>query len=191
MPEARRWGRSVLIEVIQGDITKVDADVIVTAANQRLAGGGGVDGAVHRAAGPELLKALRPLAPCPPGEAVITPAFGLGPRVRHVVHAVGPRHGVDEPGAELLASAYLAALKRCDEVGAGSVAFPSLSTGAYGYPVFEACQVSVEALREAGTAVNRAILVAFDQRTKEFWERALAKHRPGGAASGEAPPGRL
>ena len=82
--------RSVDIEVITGDITAVGVDVIVTAANEALVGGGGVDGAVHRAAGPELLATLRPLSPCPPGEAVVTPAFGLGPRVRHVVHAVGP-----------------------------------------------------------------------------------------------------
>jgi O-acetyl-ADP-ribose deacetylase len=162
------------IEVVTGDITVADADVIVTAANVSLIGGGGVDGAVHRAAGPELLQALRPLSPCPPGQAVITPAFGLGPRVRHVVHAVGPRYGVDEPAAELLASAYRASLRCCDEVAADSVAFPALSTGAFGYPLFEACQVSAEALRSAETSVRRCVLVAFDERTRKFWSRALS-----------------
>lgn len=160
--------------VVLADITTVTVDVIVTAANAPLIGGGGVDGAVHRAAGPELLQALRPLAPCPAGGAVITPSFGLGPAVRHVVHAVGPRYGVDEPAPELLAGAYLASLKLCDEVGAASVAFPSLSTGAYGYPLADACQVSIRALHGATTSVERCVLVAFNEKTARFWERALA-----------------
>ncbi|MBT0769910.1 macro domain-containing protein [Kineosporia sp. J2-2] len=162
------------IQVVRGDITACDVDVVVTAANAPLIGGGGVDGAVHRAAGPQLLQALRPLAPCPPGEAVRTPAFGLGPRVRHIVHAVGPRYGVDDPAAELLASAYRVSVRQCDEVGAGSVAFPALSTGAFGYPLFEACQVSVQALRRIETSLRLCLLVAFDERTRKFWERALA-----------------
>jgi O-acetyl-ADP-ribose deacetylase (regulator of RNase III) len=164
----------VELEVVRGDIVRADAEVVVTAANHALIGGGGVDGAVHRAAGPELLTALRPLAPCATGAAVITPSFGLGPRVSHVVHAVGPRYGVDEPAAELLASAYLASLALCDEVGAASVAFPSLSTGAFGYPLHEACQIGVRALRGADTSVQRCLLVAFDERTSKFWTRALA-----------------
>lgn len=85
------------IEVIRADITVVDVDVVVTAANRALVGGGGVDAAVHEAAGPQLLQALRPLAPCPPGGAVITPAFDLGPAVHHIVHAVGPRWGWTSP----------------------------------------------------------------------------------------------
>jgi O-acetyl-ADP-ribose deacetylase (regulator of RNase III) len=163
------------IEVLTGDITSVPVEAIVTAANSALVGGGGVDGAVHRAAGPELLQALRPLAPCPPGSAVVTPAFQLPPPVRWVVHAVGPRYDVDEPAAELLASAYLSSLARCDEVGASSVAFPALSTGAFGYPLHEACQVSARALRSAETQVRRCVLVAFDNRTQTFWERALSQ----------------
>ncbi len=162
------------IQVVLGTITDADVDVIVTAANQALAGGGGVDGAVHRAAGPELLAAIRPLAPCPPGGAVLSPAFGLGPRVRHVVHAVGPRYGVDEPAAVLLASAYQASLARCDEVGATSVAFPALSTGAFGYPLVAACEISVSALRASTAAVGSCLLVAFDDRTRRCWDRALA-----------------
>lgn len=161
------------IEIVRADITTVATDVLVTAANSALVGGGGVDGAIHRAAGPELLTALRPLAPCAPGEAVITPAFGLPTPVRHVVHAVGPRYGVDEPADELLRSAYLAALRRCDEVGARSVAFPSISTGVYGFPLAEACRISVTALLGARTAVERCALVPFDERTTRYWRIAL------------------
>lgn len=163
------------IRVVVGDITGMAVEAVVTAANSHLAGGGGVDGAVHRAAGPELLQALRPLAPCPPGGAVVTPAFRFPQPVRHVVHAVGPRYGVDEPAHELLASAYLEALRRCEEVGARSVAFPSISTGAYGYPLEQACTVSVEALRGATTSVEECLLVAFDARTARAWERALER----------------
>lgn len=163
------------IRVVTGDITGMPVEAVVTAANSALAGGGGVDGAVHRAAGPELLRALRPLAPCPPGGAVVTPAFRFPPPVRHVVHAVGPRYGLDEPAEELLASAYLESLRRCDEVGARTVAFPSISTGVYGYPLEEACAVSVRALRGAETAVEECLLVAFDARTAQTWEAALAQ----------------
>ena len=145
----------------------------MTAANKSLAGGGGADGAIHRAAGPEPLAALRPLAPCMPGGAVITPAFGLPAPVRFVVHAVGPRYGVDEPAGELLRSAYRAALRCCDEVQAHSVAFPSLSTGAYHFPLLDACRISVDALTTADTSVARCVLVAFDQKTERFWKRAL------------------
>lgn len=162
------------IEVVRGDITTMQVEVLVTAANSALAGGGGVDGAIHRAAGPELLQALRPLAPCPAGSAVITPAFRLPAPVQHVIHAVGPRYGVDEPAAELLASAYLAGLRRCNEVGATSVAFPSLSTGAFGFPLLQACQISVTALRNAETQVSRCVLVAFDVKTQKFWDHTLA-----------------
>jgi O-acetyl-ADP-ribose deacetylase (regulator of RNase III) len=161
------------IEVVRGDITTINAEVLVTAANGALVGGGGVDGAIHRAAGPELLRALRPLAPCLPGSAVITPAFGLPAPVRHVVHAVGPRYGVDEPADDLLASAYLTSLRLCDGVDAASVAFPSLSTGAFGFPLLQACQISVTALLDADTQVDRCTLVAFDVKTQRFWERAL------------------
>ncbi|HZV27532.1 MAG TPA: macro domain-containing protein [Acidothermaceae bacterium] len=102
----------------RADIVQAQVEVVVTAANAALRGGGGVDGAIHRAAGPELLQALRSLAPCQIGGAVITPAFGIPPPVRFVVHAVGPRYGRDEPAAELLAGAYAQSLARCDEVDA-------------------------------------------------------------------------
>lgn len=160
---------------MRGDITAMNVDVIVTAANRSLAAGGGVDGAVHRAAGPRLLQAIRPLAPCPPGRAVITDAFDLRPRVRWVVHAVGPRFGVDEPADELLASAYVDALARCDEVDAQRVAFPSLSTGAYRFPLLDACRISVRAVANAATGVKLCQFVAFDEKTQQFWTRALGE----------------
>ena len=172
-PETEPGSPGMEISVILGDITTMAVDAIVTAANAPLIGGGGVDGAVHRAAGPDLLRALRPLAPCPVGSAVITPSFMLPSPVRHVIHAVGPRYGVDEPPEALLASAYLASLTLCDKVGAVSVAFPSISTGAYGYPLLEACEISVRALRGAETEVQRCTLVAFDARTQRFWGRCL------------------
>jgi O-acetyl-ADP-ribose deacetylase len=162
------------IQVWRGDITQTQVEAIVTAANIPLMGGGGVDGAIHRAAGPRLLAALRPLAPCQPGHAVVTDAFDLEPRIRWVVHAVGPRYGVDEPSADLLAEAYVAALARCDEVGAKSVAFPSISTGVYHYPLIEACQISIKALSEATTSVDNCQLVAFDDATEQAWTSALA-----------------
>lgn len=161
------------ITVVRGDITQQRVDAVVTAANEPLRGGGGVDGAVHRAAGPELLAACRPLAPCPAGSAVVTPAFDLAP-VRWVIHAVGPIWSGSPVDEQRLRSAYVASLARADEVGARSVAFPSISTGVYGYPVDEAARVSVQALRDAETAVQEVLLVAFGERSARAWERALA-----------------
>lgn len=159
------------IELVRGDITTQDVDAVVTAANSALRGGGGVDGAVHAAAGPELLAACRPLAPCPAGSAVVTPAFGLAP-VRWVIHAVGPIYS-GPADAEVLASAYVASLARADEVGARSVAFPSISTGVYGYPLDDAAQVSVAAMRGVSTAVERVLLVAFNGAAYDAWSTAL------------------
>jgi O-acetyl-ADP-ribose deacetylase len=163
------------IEVVTGDIVRAQVEALVTAANAALSGGGGVDGAIHRAAGPELLQALRSLAPCQIGGAVITPAFRIPPPVRFVVHAVGPRYGRDEPAAELLARAYAQSLARCDEVGATSVAFPAISTGVYGYPLPDACEISVTALHAARTKVEQCVLVAFDATTARLWQRALTE----------------
>ena len=160
------------ITVIRADITGQRVDAIVTAANVALRGGGGVDAAVHDAAGPELLRACRELAPCPTGSAVITPAFDLAP-VRWVIHAVGPRYS-GPADAELLASAYVQSLARADQVGARSVAFPSISTGVYRYPAAEAAEVSVAALRGALTNVNSVLLVAFTAEMAKLWQSALS-----------------
>jgi len=123
------------------------------------------------AAGPELLQACRPLAPCPPGQAVITPAFQLEP-VRWVIHAVGPVY-FGPKDAPTLAAAYASSLARGDEVGARSVAFPSISTGVYGYPRADAARISVEALRGADSKVERVLLVAFDQEMADLWKSQL------------------
>ena len=160
------------IKLVRGDITAMrDVDAIVTAANTPLRGGGGVDGAVHAAAGPQLLAACRALAPCPAGSAVVTPAFDLAP-VQWVIHAVGPRYrGLED--APVLASAYRSALTRAEEVGARSVAFPSISTGVYGYPDEDAAYVSVGALWGVESTVELVRLVAFNDRTHTYWNDAL------------------
>ncbi len=164
------------IEVVRGEITRIPVEAVVTAANQRLVGGSGVNGAVHAAAGPELLRALHPLAPCPPGGAVVTPAVNMT-SARWVVHAVGPRyHGPQEE--PVLASAYTSALTRADEVGAASIAFPTISTGVYGYPDEDAARISVCAVRSASTRIRTVVLVAFTGRTA---------HGCGGASSTRDP----
>lgn len=162
----------MLLRVVHGDITEQPVDVIVTAANTHLRGGGGVDGAVHRAAGPELLKACRPLAPCSPGSAVVTPAFELKP-VRWVVHAVGPIYS-GPTDAPVLASAYASALRCAEEVEAKTVALPSISTGVYGYPIEDAAEISVKAIQNLRTSIAEVLLVAFDDRTATAWEAALS-----------------
>lgn len=159
---------------LPGDITTFDVDVIVNAANTELAPGGGVCGAIHRAAGPELAAACAAAAPCPTGEARITPGFGL--RARHVIHAVGPvwrGGGAGEP--RLLASAYRSALALADACGATSVAFPAISTGIYGYPLDDAMAVAAATVRDylAGpTRLARVIFCCFDQRTLAACARA-------------------
>ena len=160
------------IELVSGDITTMrDVDAVVTAANEALRGGGGVDGAIHAAAGPELLRACRPLAPCPAGSAVVTPAFAMS-STSWVIHAVGPIYSGPQD-APVLASAYTSSLARADEVGARSVACPAISTGVYGYPAEEAARVSVDALRGATTEVETVLLVAFGESTARLWEQAL------------------
>ncbi len=147
-----------MIELIQGDITEQpDLEAIVNAANAELMPGGGVAGAIHRAAGDELARACKPLAPIEPGQAVITPAFDLPNR--WVIHALGPRHGIDEPADELLAAAYRNALGICDEKGIASVGFPALSAGAFGYPLDEAARIALDTV--AGHSGNNPGLVRF------------------------------
>lgn len=162
------------IEVVRGSIVEQPVDAIVTAGNRSLKGGSGVNGAVHAAAGRRLIEASRALAPCEPGEAVVTPSFDLGP-ARWVIHAVGPKYRGPRD-AEVLASAYVASLARADEVGARSVAFPSISTGRYGYPEQEAAWVSVAALLGARTQVELVLLVSFGGAMSELWTSALGRH---------------
>jgi O-acetyl-ADP-ribose deacetylase len=162
------------IEVVLGDITREDVDAIVNAANSTLRGGGGVDGAIHRAAGPRLAQAGGAIAPCATGDAKATPAFDLDPPVRHVIHTVGPIWDGGHAGEpELLASCYRRSLEVADEIGARSVAFPAISTGIYGYPSDQAATIAVATLRATPTQVERIRLVAFDQKTRDLLQAAL------------------
>lgn len=154
------------IEVVQGDITRERVDALVTAANEWLRGGGGVDGAIHRAAGPGLAQAGGALAPCQPGDAVATPAFDLDPPVRHVIHTVGPVWvGGGEGEASVLASCYRRCLEVADELGVRSIAFPAIATGVYGFPPRQAAQIAVETITGSPTRVDLIRLVAFDDGT--------------------------
>ena len=160
------------VEIFRGDITKLPVDAIVNAANTSLLGGGGVDGAIHRAAGPELVNACRPLGGCPTGDAKATPGFRLP--ARWVIHTVGPVwRGGSAGEAELLASCYRRSLEVADEIGARSVAFPAISTGIYGYPAEEAATVAVDTIRSTPTSVELVKLVAFDERTRRLYEERL------------------
>lgn len=173
-----------VITVVQGDITREKVDAIVNAANSSLRGGGGVDGAIHRAAGPELAQAGAALAPCATGDAKATPAFRLDPPVRHVIHTVGPVwHGGASGEPELLASCYRRSLEVAGELGARSVAFPAISTGIYGYPPPQAARVAVATLTATPTTVAEIRLVAFDAATAGLLAAELARHPAPGAAA--------
>jgi O-acetyl-ADP-ribose deacetylase len=162
------------IEVVLGDITEQDVDAIVTAANESLLGGGGVDWAVHQAAGPRLAEAGGAIAPCDPGDAKATPAFDLDPPVHHVIHTVGPVWDGGAYGeAEILASCYQRCLQVADELGVRSVAFPAIATGVYGYPPQQAARIAVETIRSTPTAVTDVRLIAFDQQTRDILQAAL------------------
>lgn len=163
------------IEVVQGDITRLPVDAVVNAANQGLRGGGGVDGAIHRAAGPRLAEAAGALAPCPPGEARITPAFDLDPPVRHVIHTVGPVwRGGTSGEAAVLTACYRSSLAAADTLGARTLAFPAISTGVYGFPAAEAARIAVTTLRGCATSVERITLVAYDEAAYGALTAALA-----------------
>ncbi len=158
--------------LIQGDITAEDVDAIVNAANHTLLGGGGVDGAIHRAAGPELVEYCRAMGGCETGEAKITPGFNL--TARWVIHTVGPVwHGGGHGEPELLASCYRESLARADEVEADTVAFPAISTGVFGYPIDAAAAIAVATVRSAPTSVSKVRFVAFNQETVDAYQRIL------------------
>ncbi|WP_068154689.1 O-acetyl-ADP-ribose deacetylase [Rhodococcus phenolicus] len=167
-----------VVEVVPGDITRIAADAIVNAANSSLLGGGGVDGAIHRVGGPEILAACRDLRATalpdglPAGDAVATTA-GLLP-ARWVIHTVGPVYSADDDRSAILRSAYTRSLVVADGLGARVVTFPLISSGVYGWPLDDAARQAVAAIRASVAGVERALMVAFDAAAEEALRRAAA-----------------
>ncbi|MES1924072.1 O-acetyl-ADP-ribose deacetylase [Salinisphaera sp. T31B1] len=168
--------QDVAIECVKGDITRqCDIDIIVNAANKQLKGGGGVDGAINRAAGPRLVEASRALGPIEAGEAVITPAFELPND--HVIHCAGPVYSQRQPVAEQLASCYRQAMALADKAGARSIAFPAISCGIYGYPLGEAGRIAIDTVTDAierGTGLTHVRFVLFSDETLAAFGNALS-----------------
>jgi O-acetyl-ADP-ribose deacetylase len=166
--------RAPAVEAVRADITTLEVDAIVNAAKASLLGGGGVDGAIHRAAGPDLLEECRTLGGCDTGDAKATSGYRLP--ARWVIHTVGPVwRGGREGEAERLASCYRRCLEIADEIGARSVAFPAIATGAFGYPPHEAAGIAVDTLRSTPTGVERVLLVAFDAETLGLYRGRLER----------------
>lgn len=160
------------LKAVIGDITDSNLDVVVNAANTNLAAGGGVCGAIFSAAGPGLPESCREQAPCPTGEARITPGFEL--TAKWIVHAVGPIwRGGDDNEPDLLASAYRASLELAASVGATSIAFPAISTGIYGYPLLDATKIAVATCAEAPDSISQIRFICFDESTLTTYEHAL------------------
>jgi O-acetyl-ADP-ribose deacetylase len=166
---------SVHVELHQGSITSLNVDAVVNAANRTLLGGGGVDGAIHRAAGPELLAECRTLGGCETGEAKITKGYDL--KAKYVIHTVGPVwQGGSHYEPELLASCYRRSLELAQEHGVKSIAFPAISTGVYGYPPEDAASIAVKTVREylsASSSLESVIFVCFDATTLSIYRKQL------------------
>ncbi len=163
----------IMLDFVRGDITRQSVDAIVNAANEALSDGAGVNGAIHRAAGPGLPAACRAVAPCPTGAARITPGFDLP--ARFIIHAVGPVwHGGGHGEARLLESAYRNCIALADATGLRTIAFPAISCGIFGYPVAQAARIAVSTVREAlpGTSLERATFVLFSAELLETFRSA-------------------
>ena len=173
----REVAHGVTVECVRGDITaQDDVAAVVNAANAWLRSGGGVAGAIHRAAGPGLEEEARPLAPIEPGEAVITGGHDLPNR--HVIHTLGPVYGQDRPEAELLANCYRNSLALAEQNGVDSIAFPAISTGAFGYPVGEAAEVALRTVVEEAERLEHVRLIRFvlyGEKDYEVHERFLSE----------------
>jgi O-acetyl-ADP-ribose deacetylase (regulator of RNase III) len=172
--------KSAALDLVQGDITAQDTEAIVNAANSSLLGGGGVDGAIHRAGGPDILAECRLLGGCAPGEAKITTGGRL--KAKYVIHAVGPIYWQQgaERAAELLASAYRRSLEVAAEHGVQSVAFPAISTGAYGYPMDEAAQIALQTVldyldAQDGEGIRLVRFVLYGSQAYQVFQRVLSQ----------------
>jgi O-acetyl-ADP-ribose deacetylase (regulator of RNase III) len=165
------------VEVVEGDITRLDVDAVVNAANERLKSGGGVCGAIHDAAGPQLAAACQQVAPCPTGKARLTKGYRLP--AKYVIHAVGPRYRDGRHGeAESLRSCYEAALRLASEHGVRTIAFPSISTGIFGYPPEEACPIAVDAVvswLRGHELPERVVFCCFNADAAELYRQRLSK----------------
>ena len=164
-----------VMEIMQGDITKLDVDAIVNAANRSLLGGGGVDGAIHRAAGPELLEECRKLGGCNTGKAKITNGYNL--KARHVIHTVGPVYSGKPEDSLLLSQCYFNSLQLASQNNLYSIAFPAISCGVYGYPVDDACRIALDTvcrfLKEEKGSVTKVIFILFSSKNYDIYEKYL------------------
>jgi len=163
------------IEIMQGDITKLDVDAIVNAANRSLLGGGGVDGAIHSAAGPKLLEECRKLGGCSTGEAKITKGYNL--KARHVIHTVGPVYGGKPEDGRLLTQCYFNSLQLASQNNLYSIAFPAISCGVYGYPIHDACRIAIDTvcsfLKDGKGSVTKVIFILFSPKDYNIYEKYL------------------
>jgi O-acetyl-ADP-ribose deacetylase (regulator of RNase III) len=162
------------IEIQQGDITRLDVDAIVNAANTKLLGGGGVDGAIHRAAGPKLLEECRTIGGCPTGEARITGGYNLA--ARHVIHTVGPVYSGKPRDRQLLTGCYLNSLKLAVENNLATIAFPAISCGVYGYPIEDACKIAVDTscvFLKTNASLKKIIFIQFSQQDYAVYKTYL------------------